>query len=571
MNVTNFTNQSNSDIIAVTKYYKYYTPPLIIFGFCSVIVNVRVLLSTYWVRRPLSPTLHISLSLAGADALASTLIITGLILNSYLPIVVGIEAPYLITFILELFRINLIIITVFHLLALSLNHYLGIVKPLHYISIMTTKRTVITITILWILPPFLLLSYFLYSDTEVWTKCEPTCFLKRFPFRLVFALLFFIPLVMMAFCYTHILLIVKKQHETWTNRNGSTRNRGLGTNRTIGGNRSLGLSRSMGMNKARGMKKTMGMNKSIGANRLIAVNESSVNNSSVNNTSVNNTSMNNSNVNSSNVNGSNVNDSNVNKLIGITESINTNKSDMTADMLNLGETNVNEHVDMNVNKPESVNLNVGRLENENNSMNENKSFSVNKSISENNSISENKSISDNKSIIEHKSISENKSHKTDSQNKTDSCMVRVKPSVMSRSTRTSRANCSSIQQKRVLEGNVKAMYTTLLILGSCLIGWMPAMTVFLLICTDGCMYKELEFAIEVKFLILWLVNLLIILKTLINPIIYSTRMMEIQVIYHYYYYYYYFILTSLLLLLQLLCIIIIFLSKIFCLTKHFLF
>ncbi|TGZ54498.1 Uncharacterized protein DBV15_10071, partial [Temnothorax longispinosus] len=46
--------------------YLYGTPPLILFCIISIVVNIKVLMSVFWIRRPLSPTLYISLSLAGS-------------------------------------------------------------------------------------------------------------------------------------------------------------------------------------------------------------------------------------------------------------------------------------------------------------------------------------------------------------------------------------------------------------------------------------------------------------------------------------------------------------------------
>lgn len=45
--------------------YLYGVPPLILFCVISIVVNIKVLMSVFWIRRPLSPTLYISLSLAG--------------------------------------------------------------------------------------------------------------------------------------------------------------------------------------------------------------------------------------------------------------------------------------------------------------------------------------------------------------------------------------------------------------------------------------------------------------------------------------------------------------------------
>lgn len=45
--------------------YLYGTPLLIFFCIISIAINIKVLMSVFWIKRPLSPTLYISLSLAG--------------------------------------------------------------------------------------------------------------------------------------------------------------------------------------------------------------------------------------------------------------------------------------------------------------------------------------------------------------------------------------------------------------------------------------------------------------------------------------------------------------------------
>ncbi|XP_031346455.1 beta-2 adrenergic receptor-like [Photinus pyralis] len=326
-NTSNYTYLGDNNLESL---YMFYIPPMLLFCLASIIINFRVLLAVHWIRRPLSPTLHISLSLAAADACTSALLGLGLLLNSYLPKVYGIEiASCLALLTIEMYRLSGVIITVMHLLALSINHYLGILKPLHYISIMTTRKTTITVILLWIIPiAFIKTYFFTVSDDDFWeVGCVTLSFLSEIKFRIVFSSLFFVPLILMIFCYTHILLLVRKQQKIWSqlSRSGSTRYRGVRTNRH-------------GINS----------------------------------------------------------------------------------------------------------------------------------------------------------------------------------------------------QQRQMEGNVKAIYTTLFILGSCVVGWLPAVITYLIICPKGCLYsgKELERIrtenIHMFFYISWFTNVLIILKTLANPIIYSCRMIEIK-------------------------------------------
>lgn len=196
--------------------YKYSIPPLFVFCVISVIVNVKVVSCVYWIRRPLSPTLLISLSLAIADACTSFLHGAALFISSYLSCVHGVNAPGLIPLIIEIGRLSGQVVTVAHLFALSGNHYLGILKPLHYHhSMVSTGAVTLTIIVLWTCPVIFVTCYFILGYKYV----------NSFSYRLAFSSLFFVPLMVMCFFYVHILVRVRKQQRVWSqlSRNGSTR------------------------------------------------------------------------------------------------------------------------------------------------------------------------------------------------------------------------------------------------------------------------------------------------------------------------------------------------------------
>ncbi|XP_044733580.1 myrosinase 1-like [Chrysoperla carnea] len=117
----------------------------------------------YWIRRPVSPTLQISLSLAAADGVASFLLGFGLFLNSLLPQIIDIQGLDCYQLTLETFRVSSVICSVLHLLALTGNHYLGILKPLQYSSLMTGRNTKIMLLFLWLVPNTF---YFVYFTKE---------------------------------------------------------------------------------------------------------------------------------------------------------------------------------------------------------------------------------------------------------------------------------------------------------------------------------------------------------------------------------------------------------------------
>ncbi|GAB1863998.1 Trace amine-associated receptor 4-like [Camponotus japonicus] len=198
--------------------YLYGVPLLIFFCVISVAVNIKVLISVFWIRRPISPTLYISLSLAGADAFSSSVLGIGLIMNSFIPNGLGIELKGVDCFllVLEVVRLGGVIITVFHLMALAVNHYLGILRPLHYLSILTYKNTTILLILLWVLPISFFAVYFnlVEGDGFQSKECKKSAFLSHKKFRMLFSSLFFGPFGLMVCIYIHIFCIVKKHQAT---------------------------------------------------------------------------------------------------------------------------------------------------------------------------------------------------------------------------------------------------------------------------------------------------------------------------------------------------------------------
>lgn len=96
VNSVNTSGTSDLDAHSMRLLYFYGTLPLIFFCIISVAVNIKVLVCVYWIRRPLSPTLHISLSLAGADAFSSSALGVGLVVNSFIPEGLGLKFPGMI-------------------------------------------------------------------------------------------------------------------------------------------------------------------------------------------------------------------------------------------------------------------------------------------------------------------------------------------------------------------------------------------------------------------------------------------------------------------------------------------
>ncbi|KAF7281852.1 hypothetical protein GWI33_004181 [Rhynchophorus ferrugineus] len=214
------------------EYYVSYVviPILLISCLVSMLVNVIVIASACWIRCSMTPNLKISLSLAAADACSSSLYGLLIFIDVYVPIQMGVFLN-----VVEILRLSGIVITVVHLMALAVNHYIGILKPLHYNSIVTSKKVAAVIWLLWICPTVTIICMCLGFDNDnsllnsfIYNLDDVPSFMQTFDFRITFSSLFFVPILIMVVCYTHILVVVKQQQSRWNNlsRIGSTRIKG---------------------------------------------------------------------------------------------------------------------------------------------------------------------------------------------------------------------------------------------------------------------------------------------------------------------------------------------------------
>ena len=63
------------------RLYEIGVPVITFFCSLTFVINSVIVVSSAWMRRPLSPTMHLNISLAAADAVASLVVGLGLILN----------------------------------------------------------------------------------------------------------------------------------------------------------------------------------------------------------------------------------------------------------------------------------------------------------------------------------------------------------------------------------------------------------------------------------------------------------------------------------------------------------
>lgn len=189
----------------------------------------------------MSPVVKLSVSLAAADTCSSFMFAIIIFFLTF-------QIPFIyIQFHCELIRLSAIVITVFHLLSLCLNHYISILKPLHYNAICTERKVTCLIVFLWICPIHIVILLFTWDmGFQFWDYLQFKSFdydskvNTRF-FRVGYSSLFFVPMILMSLVYTHILLIVKFQQKKWKklSRLGSTRWRGGDRNTTNNRQRQL--------------------------------------------------------------------------------------------------------------------------------------------------------------------------------------------------------------------------------------------------------------------------------------------------------------------------------------------
>lgn len=201
----------------IRQLYKVVVPVMLTACVLSLLFNIVIVFSVRWLRKSLSPTLYLSLSLAMADAYASLVLGLGLVVNSLLPIVYGVNlGPFNACFILvlEAFRLGGVVVAVLHLLALAINHYVGILRPLHYAATVTKGTVFWVIGAMWIFPVIFFLAYFSLVPEDGFQSqyCSSYEFLLRIPFRATVSVLFFVPLILMSVMYMHMFVVVK-QHQ----------------------------------------------------------------------------------------------------------------------------------------------------------------------------------------------------------------------------------------------------------------------------------------------------------------------------------------------------------------------
>ncbi|OWA52231.1 hypothetical protein BV898_16690 [Hypsibius exemplaris] len=193
--------------------YQIIGPILVNLCALSVIGNTVILCTVFFIRKKhLTPTLMFSLSLAGADAVAAMSMGLGFFVNNILLLNFDINIAYrdCIVLVVESFRLATMVCSALHFLMLAVNHWLGIIRPLHYASRMTRKLAWICIVVMWVSPLVGFFAVFSLMPGRGFrsTKCQDVEFAHRFPFRAAVSALFFIPVTLMSVVYVHVFIVL---------------------------------------------------------------------------------------------------------------------------------------------------------------------------------------------------------------------------------------------------------------------------------------------------------------------------------------------------------------------------
>ncbi|CAH0383058.1 unnamed protein product [Bemisia tabaci] len=196
--------------------YMIFVPFMVLFCLASVLFNMVLLLSVCWIQKPISPTLHITLSLAGSDMFTSFNLGFGLFVNSYLPRVHGIKASDCFALLVEAFRLGGLCTTTAHLVLLAINHCLGTFRPLHYPSIVTHGNISFCLVVIWLAPSAIFLLVFTYGFEGEGFQ-SPVCstqFFYSMKYRSMVSWTLFVAIALISVIYFHIYLMVKRHQAT---------------------------------------------------------------------------------------------------------------------------------------------------------------------------------------------------------------------------------------------------------------------------------------------------------------------------------------------------------------------
>ncbi len=193
-NISNETLRDN--FFLLKNVYRWIVPSIWTSLTLSAGCNCVILFSSRFLRRKTTPNLRLSLSLAAADTWTAFLMMVSLLVNSYLPVVIGFHVFQRLkcaALSLELVRVSAMVSSALHLFVLAANHCYSIFRPLEYKVTVTRRRCNFVVAFLWIFPALVFGCVNMIPNQGLFGGCRSK-FYYQFPFRLGVFLFFCIPL-----------------------------------------------------------------------------------------------------------------------------------------------------------------------------------------------------------------------------------------------------------------------------------------------------------------------------------------------------------------------------------------